>query len=63
MADQLPDRQQPKRPRGRPPVAPGEARTERMELRLTRAQREKVDALGGVEWVRRQIDAAPEPGA
>jgi hypothetical protein len=48
---------EPKR-RGRPPAAPGDAKDERIELRLTRAQREKFDRLGGAQWVRDRIDAA-----
>lgn len=44
--------------RGRPPAAPGEARTERVEVRLTPAQRAKLDALGGADWLRRAIDRA-----
>ena len=50
---------QPKR-RGRPPAAPGTARVERVEMRLTTAQREKLDRLGGVQWLRDRIDAARE---
>jgi ABC-type cobalamin transport system ATPase subunit len=30
-------------------------------IRLTKKQREKLDRLGGGEWVRTKINAAPEP--
>jgi hypothetical protein len=44
--------------RGRPPVAETQRLTERAEIRLTQAQREKFEALGGAEWVRGLIDKA-----
>lgn len=44
--------------RGRPPVADTQRLTERAEIRLTQAQREKFEALGGAEWVRGLIDKA-----
>lgn len=46
------------RPRGRPPAAPDEARSARFELRLTPAQREKLERLGGADWLRERIDKA-----
>ena len=48
------------RPRGRPPIA-GETQTARVSLRLTQAQREKLDALGGPEWIRDAIERAKAP--
>ncbi len=56
MADQ-----QTKRPRGRPPVAADQRLAERVELRLTPAQRAKLDTLGGADWVRERIDKARVP--
>ena len=50
---------QPKR-RGRPPAAPGASKDARVELRLTEAQRAKLERLGGPQWVRDRIDAARE---
>lgn len=44
--------------RGRPPAAPDEARTARFELRLTAAQREKLERLGGADWIRECINRA-----
>jgi hypothetical protein len=43
---------------GRPPDAPGVAKSETVLLRMTPAQREKLAALGGPEWVRQQIERA-----
>ena len=43
---------------GRPPLPPESRKTARMELRLTAAQRAKVDRNGGPSWVVRMIDAA-----
>lgn len=44
--------------RGRPPIPQDEAHIERFALRLTKAQREKLDKLGGSEWLRDRIDRA-----
>lgn len=45
------------RARGRPPK--GAARmTERIELRLSAGQRDKLAALGGADWLRARIDRA-----
>lgn len=52
--------EQPKR-RGRPPVPADQRMTERAELRMTSAERAKYEALGGAEWVRRQIQRAKLP--
>ena len=51
----LPD-DTPKR-RGRPPKS-GEAATARVHLRLTKADRAKYDALGGVAWLRQVLRRA-----
>lgn len=50
----------PGRGQGRKPVKPGEPTTS-TTLRLTKAQREKLERLGGAKWVRERIDEAPEP--
>jgi hypothetical protein len=47
-----------KRPPGRPTLAPDQARTARFELRLTSLQREKLERLGGADWLREKIDRA-----
>ena len=50
------------RGQGRPPVKAGEE-TVTVSLRVTPAQREKLDRLGGAKWVRDRIDRAKEPNA
>ncbi len=55
-----PTPEQPKR-RGRPPVPESERMTERAEMRMTLAERQKFDALGGADWVRRQLQRAKLP--
>jgi len=50
-----------KRKPGRPALPPEQRQTERVEMRCTKAQREKLGRLGGVQWVRDQIDKAKEP--
>jgi hypothetical protein len=53
--------EEPKRPRrGRPPVAP-EDRLVSHHVRLTVAQWAKVEAYGGVAWLRALIDRAKLP--
>ena len=47
-------------PRGRPPVPEDEARSARIEARVTPEQREKFERLGGPTWLRRQIERAKE---
>ncbi len=47
----------PGRGQGRKPVAEGE-QTVTVSLRMTEAQREKMQKLGGAEWVRQKIDKA-----
>jgi len=51
----------PGRGQGRKPLAPGEAGGFPVSIRMTRAQRSKLAALGGGKWVREQIDAADIP--
>ena len=46
-----------KRPPGRPP-APPEQRLEVVTLRMTAAQKAKLAALGGGEWMRKAVDKA-----
>lgn len=43
---------------GRPALPPGEAKTARIELRLTPAHKAAFRELGGVAWFERQIEAA-----
>ena len=50
----------PGRGQGRPPVKVGEE-TLTVSLRMTTAQREKLERLGGAKWVRDRIDRAKEP--
>lgn len=50
-----------KRPRGRPPAQPDKAHTRRVEIRLTPAQHDKLEQLGGAAWVRTRIDKAKTP--
>lgn len=52
---------QTKRPRGRPPAPKDARRSARVELRLTQAQRDKLERLGGADWVRSRIDRARDP--
>ena len=50
----------PGRGQGRPPVKAGEE-TVTVSLRMTPAQREKLERLGGAKWVRERIERAKEP--
>ena len=50
-----------KKSRGRPALPPEQRQTERVEMRCTKAQREKLDRLGGVQWLRDRIDKAKAP--
>lgn len=52
----------PGRGQGRPPVKAGEE-TQTVSLRMTPAQRAKLERLGGAKWVRERIDRAKEPNA
>ena len=52
----------PRRGQGRKPVKAGEE-TVTVSLRMTPAQREKLERLGGAKWVRDRIDRAKEPNA
>lgn len=47
----------PGRGQGRKPVKQGEE-TVTLSLRVTVAQREKLERLGGAEWIRSKIDRA-----
>ena len=47
-----------KKTRGRPALPPEQRQTERAEVRMTKAQREKLDKLGGAAWLRDRIDKA-----
>jgi hypothetical protein len=49
------------RPRGRPAVSADKAKSARYPLRLTQAQREKLELLGGADWIRARIDGARLP--
>lgn len=46
--------------RGRPALPPEQRQTERVEMRCTKTQREKLERLGGVQWLRDRIDRARE---
>jgi hypothetical protein len=39
-------------------LPPEQRQTERVEMRCTKAQREKLERLGGVQWLRDKIDRA-----
>ena len=45
---------------GRPPKPAEDRRSERIEIRCTKAQRAKLDKLGGAQWLREKIDKAKE---
>ncbi len=47
-----------KRPAHRPPLPPEQRLGARYVLRLTAAQRAKLDRLGGATWIRQRIDQA-----
>lgn len=49
--------------RGRPVLPPEQRQTERVEMRCTKAQREKLDRLGGVQRLREWLDRVREPSA
>lgn len=46
--------------RGRPALPPEQRQTERIEIRMTPKQREKLERLGGAAWVRERIEKARE---
>lgn len=50
----------PKRPRGRPPAPPETALDERVTLRVTKALKDKIDALGQA-WARKVLEKAKPP--
>ena len=45
----------PKKPRGRPPKPEGEARTEVIRMRATKAEKASYDKRGGDKWLRRLL--------
>jgi hypothetical protein len=54
----------PARRPGRPRLdAAADQTAVRVNLSMTAAQRAKLQALGGSEWLRRQIDAATPPAS
>lgn len=57
---QIPPKRTSKPSRGRPPVPPEEYLLQR-SIRLTEGQWAKVDAHGGIAWLREMIDRAPAP--
>lgn len=57
MGEAVAKRGGPNRGQGRPPVQAGEE-TITVSLRMTSAQREKLERLGGAKWVRDRIDRA-----
>jgi hypothetical protein len=42
-------------------VAEDARRSARVELRLTQAERSKLERLGGADWVRTRIERAKDP--
>jgi len=50
------------RGQGRKPIKAGDV-TVTVSLRLTTAQRAKLEALGGAAWVRERIDRAKTPNS
>lgn len=50
-----------KRKPGRPPLPDDQRHTARIEIRMTEAQREKLEQLGGAAWLRTRIDKARMP--
>lgn len=47
-----------KKLRGRPALPPEEAQTEMIRERVTKAEREKYDLVGGKQWLRRALKRA-----
>ena len=47
-----------KKQRGRPALPPEQRQTERVEVRMTKTQRDKLEKLGGAAWIRERIDKA-----
>ena len=47
--------------KGRPPLLPNDRARIPYNIRLTPAQREKVERLGGAAWIRAQIERAKPP--
>jgi hypothetical protein len=55
----MPTKERAKRLPGRPEVTP-EDRLQVVSIRLTEAQKAKLERLGGSAWVRQKIDRAKE---
>ena len=53
----MPRMEAPKKPRGRPPKEPGQ-KQERRAVYLLPSQWAEMAALGGVEWLRTELDAS-----
>lgn len=51
---------EPARRRGRPAIAPEDRRDHRFTFRLTKEELEKLDRLGGADWLRDRINHAKE---
>lgn len=49
-----------KKPRGRPKKLSGE--TVNLNVRISQEDRDKLDRLGGADWLRSKIQEAPDPG-
>lgn len=45
-------------PGGRPRIDPDQQQSVRVTIRLSSAQAERLEALGGAKWLRAQLDAA-----
>lgn len=50
----------PKKTRGRPKKMVGEQTL--LHVRLTQEHRDKLDRLGGADWLRSKLDEAQDPG-
>lgn len=52
--------EQPKKTRGRPKKLAGEPVN--MTMRISQEHRDKLDRLGGADWLRSKLDEAQDPG-
>ena len=52
--------EQPKRPRGRPPAAPGTALDAKLDMRVSVALKAKIEKYGHA-WARRVLEKAKPP--
>jgi hypothetical protein len=50
-----------KKQRGRPALPPSERRDHTVKARVTAAEAQKFDQLGGAEWLRRALKRAKAP--